>query len=735
VGELSTQEAALAATEATVAEQTRGGLWQRWLSAVRAHPALLAAILLFGAAVAVRLLLVSRVPTPWFGDEFVYATDARLWPPPLSVVTRLDTLQFYAYSTLIAPAWHAPTMETAYALAKAINVVLMTLGAVVVFVWGRRIAGDRLALVAAALTLLLPTQVYAGMVLTENAFFPASLLACFLIALALERPTILRQALALGGAALPAVFRAQGIVFVGVAIAAIVVYAALLAWGDRSVRSFARELWLRWFTFAAVALMALLYAGPRLVQGRSLASALGVYSGVAHAGYSPGLVARWSLNHLAELSLAVGVVPLAAFVIVLGLAVAQPASATAAQRAFLAVAFPAVAAIVIEVGAFASRFSPRIEERYVFHVQPLLLLALVVWIAQGLPRPPRLTALALSGSALLLVAIPFEGVVDAGNFSEAPGLVAISQIRDHLPLSFQDIHSAALVGALATILAFTIVPRRLWLVVPAVLGAYLLYASHLTYNAERAWALGVKIGSGATGSLTWIDDAVGRNADVRALYVNDPEPNRMIWNYLLAYTWNRSVDSVDKTAELPLCCIPQFDATYNSTTGRISGGDLDPTPEYVASNAGIAGTAVASANGLTLYKVAPPLRVATVKDGIFGDGWMGGAATITQYSTPSTRPSTMRLTLSRTSWTGGDVPGHVLIRVRRGPSPAGATDADIVDTKTWTIHAGKQREFVLRTPRPPFRVEITVDPTFSPGQFGSGDGRQLGAQVSFTPPG
>jgi len=34
VGELSTQEGALAATEATVTQQTRGGLWQRWLSAV-----------------------------------------------------------------------------------------------------------------------------------------------------------------------------------------------------------------------------------------------------------------------------------------------------------------------------------------------------------------------------------------------------------------------------------------------------------------------------------------------------------------------------------------------------------------------------------------------------------------------------------------------------------------------------------------------------------------------------
>jgi hypothetical protein len=45
---------------------------------------------------------------------------------------------------------------------------------------------------------------------------------------------------------------------------------------------------------------------------------------------------------------------------------------------------------------------------------------------------------------------------------------------------------------------------------------------------------------------------------------------------------------------------------------------------------------------------------------------------------------------------------------------------------------GERARFVLRTPPPPFRVEVTVSPTFSPSDFGFVDQRDLGAQVAFS---
>jgi hypothetical protein len=48
----------------------------------------------------------------------------------------------------------------------------------------------------------------------------------------------------------------------------------------------------------------------------------------------------------------------------------------------------------------------------------------------------------------------------------------------------------------------------------------------------------------------------------------------------------------------------------------------------------------------------------------------------------------------------------------------------------WTVHSGKTRTFTVPA-GPQTRVELTVSPTFSPHDFGAGDRRRLGAQVSY----
>jgi hypothetical protein len=52
-------------------------------------------------------------------------------------------------------------------------------------------------------------------------------------------------------------------------------------------------------------------------------------------------------------------------------------------------------------------------------------------------------------------------------------------------------------------------------------------------------------------------------------------------------------------------------------------------------------------------------------------------------------------------------------------------------SRTWTVRSGRARSFILPTPKSPFRVEINVDPTFSPATYGHADGRQLGAQLEL----
>ena len=53
------------------------------------------------------------------------------------------------------------------------------------------------------------------------------------------------------------------------------------------------------------------------------------------------------------------------------------------------------------------------------------------------------------------------------------------------------------------------------------------------------------------------------------------------------------------------------------------------------------------------------------------------------------------------------------------------------DAAEGTINRLQRLAFTLNAPAPPYQIAVTVDPTFSPAQFGGLDARQLGAQVEF----
>ena len=97
----------------------------------------------------------------------------------------------------------------------------MVLAAVPVFLWGKRLMSPGYALLPAALVLLMPSLTYTGMLMTENAFFPAFVTACFAIAVTLERPTLLRQVLALGAIGVTCAVRPQALVLLVIYVAAL----------------------------------------------------------------------------------------------------------------------------------------------------------------------------------------------------------------------------------------------------------------------------------------------------------------------------------------------------------------------------------------------------------------------------------------------------------------------------------------------------------------------------------
>ena len=249
--------------------------------------------------------------------------------------------------------WLEDSIGRAYELAKMINALLVTLAGVPVYLWARRLVSPAYALLALGLFLLLPAQLYAGTLMTENAFLPVFLLATFAIALALERPTLLRQALALAAIVLACAIRIQGLVLVLILLTAIAVM------GRDRLRRFGP-------TFAAVVGAALIYVIVNLARGEPLSQVLGAYRPVASTHYSVGDALVWVVRHFAELGLSVALLPVFALIVMLGVA----RSSTVAERAFLAVAGASFLWLPIQSGIFASRFAHRIEERTMLYAQP-----------------------------------------------------------------------------------------------------------------------------------------------------------------------------------------------------------------------------------------------------------------------------------------------------------------------------------------------------------------------------
>jgi hypothetical protein len=135
-----------------------------------------------------------------------------------------------------------------------------------------------------------------------------------------------------------------------------------------------------------------------------------------------------------------------------------------------------------------------------------------------------------------------------------------------------------------------------------------------------------------------------------------------------------------------------------------------------------------------LVKIAPPLRLVDAVGGIYADGWAGKQSSYSRYRTPGDRPGYVTVNVSRAAWNGPSRTGHVTIRV--GPlrikdkQPALAS---VTQIRRWNIESGLERSFVIPTPKPPFRVEVLVAPTFVPAQVDprSSELREFGAQISF----
>jgi len=587
-------------------------------------PAWLGLGAIVAASIAVRIVLVGRMPAPWIMvDELIYselgkslASDGRF------LVRGVPSTGYgFVYPLLIAPAFRAyGSVPQAYAAAKVINAVVMSLTAIPVYFLARRMLSQWLSLAAAALSVVIPSMLYTGTLMTENAFYPVFALTALVLVLTLEHPTWVRQVLLIAVCGLAFATRAQAVALFGAALVAPVVHGLI----ERDLGSRLRRFTPLYAVSAAGALAAVVGS---LARGRSPASLLGAYRAATDRGFSVSDALHYLLWHAAELDLALGVVGVAALIAMW----LSPRSLVASARAFSAATLSITVLVVVEVAAFASMQSFRIEERNDFYVAPFAVIALLGLVSREdvVPRRPRVLVPAVLIAGILPVAVPFARFVNPSAVSDTFGLLPWWWVQDQ-GIHFGTLRFVALgVGLLAASLVF--LPRRFAVVAAVLVGTYFVLASAVVENGRHGIRQASRGGLFAGIRLPhpdWIDRRVGRDADVSFLWHYAGE-TRPLW---MNEFFSRSVQTV-YTVDGPDPAdggLPETPVHERSDGVLATGAGKVPHVRYAVSYTDIAGRPLARdpGIGLTLYRVNGPLVVLTRVRGLYpNDTWAGRTVT------------------------------------------------------------------------------------------------------------
>jgi dolichyl-phosphate-mannose-protein mannosyltransferase len=578
----------------------------------------------------VRYLLARRIVAPWIMvDELIYSELAKSFAATGHLLIRDVHHGAYGavYPLLIAPAWRVfSSVPDAYAAAKTIGSVLMSLTAIPVYFLARRLLSPLWALLAAGLAIAVPSMMYTGTLMTETVFYPIFVCVALALVLALERPTVTRQLVLLATCLLAFLTRSQAIVL----IPAIATAPLLLAWLDRRrlvrvVREF-RAL----YGVLTVAVLAALVV--QLARGESPLDVLGSYSVTGHADYHVGQVLKWLLYHVSELDLYLGIIPFAALLLLTALA----RSLDRPLRVFLAATLPLTAWLLLEVAAFASALSPRVEERNMFYVAPLFVIALLAWIERGMPRPARAAAVAAVVAAALPGALPYHQLIGTSAEADTLALLPIWWIQEAL-VSPSTIGIVVVVAAAVLSLAFLAVSPRYALVLPALVLAWFVFATERIERFDHGFpkaSVGALFQGMTTSQRDWIDAAVGRDANVAFVYSGkDPTLQPLpLWENEF---FNRSVGPVYDLEQPSMGGLPETHVSRRPDGVLVLSNGAPVKAAYVLTDTSVplAGKVIGidEVRGIVLRRTPDGLvAIASRVDGTYPDGWSGRHAIYTR---------------------------------------------------------------------------------------------------------
>lgn len=479
--------------------------------------------LAIASTAALHAALALRSPSPWIvPDELIYADLARsLGGGHLPSIRGVVSWDYgIAYPLILAPIWTVSDGATAYDLAKVLNAIVLSLAALPAFYLARRFTTPGKALVIASLAISVPSMLYASTIMTEVVLYPIFILALLAMCTALHRPTPGYQLAALGAILIACTVKVLAVVLLFSYVTSIALM-YLLETRSRSLWwSYMKLYALTWSVLFLVAIGASLAA---IVLDQRPGTILGAYV-VVIGNVDLASVPWWALLHVAEFSLFVAVIPLAATLIVLARGLMPGAGYS--ERLFTALFLPVALTLFIVVAAFASTPTPggdalpenvlRLHERSTFVIAPMTFIGLVIWLQRRRTRA-HVTAAVAVGVALLPMLIPSAMVNGNARFQA----LALVPWVEYTNMQLWPLGAVIFTLAIAGMFIFThrVGGSLPLLVLPICISFVVVMASaYASRSAASAWVRSVSWAD----NPTWIDSAAGSERSVSVLWAEPP---------------------------------------------------------------------------------------------------------------------------------------------------------------------------------------------------------------------
>jgi hypothetical protein len=631
---------------------------------------------------------------------------------------------------VLAPVWWLGSTSAAYATAKLMLVLAMTATIFPTYALARLVVPRWYALAAAGGATAVPALAYSPIFVEEPLAYPVATLGLLLIARALVRPSWNRVGVAALGSAAAALTRTQLVVlFVVLALGLL-----WLAWQSDTARRW-RSTWSGWDWVGAITVVVGVALGFSAAMGHlstSWRNTTGFYREriLEHASWAAG-----------ALAIGIGVLPVLAGVA----ALARPRGERRdpETRAFVVKSVAALVAFLWYAGikgAYISTvFGTFVVERNLIYLCPILFAATALAIARGVGRWWAIAA------ATVFILYTVNGTplhLDQYPYYEAHGLSIATFANRELGLgegTIEGLLLAACVLAFAVVLALRLLRRgsRAFTAVAAT-ATVVVVSWSLTaqvYAAEGERVFSKRFEQHLPKPYDWVDRATdGASVVVLGQQISDPT------NVWLTEFFNRSIRkmwSLDGTAI-------NVGSPILTPDLAAADGTLTPPPgtRYALALNGVELQApeVDSRGRDTLYRIdGQPLKLATALTGLYSDGWMADNASYSRYDVSRDGPGFAVVKLSRVAWCGKDVPGKATVRI--GPVTIGEDKqpaiARVTNTQTKIVRHCVAVGFALPVPSGPWRLEVTISPTFVPQKLdpSKSDRRELGAvfEAGFQP--